>query len=112
MIVLAHNVEPFSGRKIQQGVRKMTPKRTMNRNFVFLWQGQVVSQIGTQLFQVIVVLSLKHATESATLVGLLMMAATVPALLLGPLGGAVVDRYSRRAVLITGDFIRGITLTG
>ena len=89
----------------------MAPKRTMNRNFLFLWQGQVVSQIGTQLFQVIVILSLKQATESATLVGLLMMASTVPALLLGPLGGAVVDRYSRRAVLITGDFVRGLALT-
>lgn len=89
----------------------MVPKRTMNRNFLFLWQGQVVSQIGTQLFQVIVILSLKQATESATLVGLLMMASTVPALVLGPLGGAVVDRYSRRSVLITGDFIRGLALT-
>ena len=89
----------------------MIPKRTMNRNFLFLWQGQVVSQIGTQLFQVIVILSLKQATESATLVGLLMMASTVPALVLGPLGGAVVDRYSRRSVLITGDFIRGLALT-
>jgi MFS family permease len=89
----------------------MAPKRTMNRNFLFLWQGQVVSQIGTQLFQVIVILSLKQATESATLVGLLMMASTVPALILGPLGGAVVDRYSRRAVLITGDFVRGLALT-
>lgn len=89
----------------------MTPKRTMNRNFLFLWQGQVVSQIGTQLFQVIVILSLKKATESATLVGLLMMASTIPILLLGPLGGAVVDRYSRRTVLIAGDFVRGLALT-
>ena len=87
-------------------------KRTLNRNFLFLWQGQVVSQIGTQLFQVIVILALKQATESATLVGLLMMASTAPALLLGPVGGAIVDRCSRRTVLIAGDFIRGIVLVG
>jgi MFS family permease len=84
----------------------------MNRNFLYLWQGQVVSQIGTQLFQVIVILSLKHATQSATLVGLFMMAATVPVLVLGPLGGAMADRYSRKSVLVTGDFIRGVALTG
>ena len=87
------------------------PKHRFSRSFLFLWQGQVVSQIGTQLFQVIVVLALKQATESATLVGLLMMASTVPALLLGPLGGALVDRYSRRTVLIAGDFVRGLALT-
>ncbi|HLJ27386.1 MAG TPA: MFS transporter [Candidatus Angelobacter sp.] len=86
------------------------PKRLMNRNFLLLWQGQVVSQIGTQLFLVIVILALKQATESPTLVGLFMMAYTIPAVLLGPLGGAMVDRYSRRAVLVTGDFLRGISL--
>ncbi len=90
----------------------MAETRVMNRNFMFLWQGQIVSQVGTQLFQVIVILSLKQATQSATLVGLFMMAATVPALLLGPLGGAVVDRYSRKSVLVTGDLIRGVALTG
>lgn len=88
------------------------PTRGMNKNFLLLWQGQVVSQIGTQLFLVIVVLSLKQITNSPTLVGLFMMAYTIPAVLLGPLGGALADRYSRRMVLVAGDFIRGLILIG
>ena len=88
------------------------PTRGMNRNFLLLWQGQVVSQIGTQLFLVIVVLSLKQITNSPTLVGLFMMAYTIPAVLLGPLGGALADRYSRRMVLVAGDLIRGLILIG
>ena len=84
--------------------------RFMNKNFLLLWQGQIVSQFGTQLFQVIVILCLKQATESATAVGLFMMAYTLPTVLLGPLGGVLVDRCSRRGVLVAGDFLRGLIL--
>jgi MFS transporter, DHA3 family, macrolide efflux protein len=84
----------------------------MNRSFLSLWQGQLVSQIGTRLFQVIIILWLQQATGSATLVGFLMMASTIPAVLLGPIGGVVVDRYSRRTVLIVGDLMRGLALVG
>src|SRR6266545_4207446 len=81
-------------------------------NFLLIWQGQLISQTGTQLCLVTLVLWLKQATESATVIGLLMMAATVPGVVLGPLGGALVDRYSRRTILVLGDVVRGFALLG
>jgi DHA3 family macrolide efflux protein-like MFS transporter len=83
------------------------PKRSMSRNFLLLWQGQAVSQVGTQLFQVIAILCLKQATESATIIGLFLMAYAIPNVILGPIGGVLADRYSRRRILIVGDFSRG-----
>jgi DHA3 family macrolide efflux protein-like MFS transporter len=86
------------------------PGPWMSRSFLLIWQGQIVSQIGTQVFMVTLALWLRRATDSATLMGLLMMAGTLPAVLLGPLGGALVDRYSRLAVLVTGDLTRGLAV--
>jgi MFS family permease len=82
----------------------------MNRSFLLIWQGQIVSQIGTQVFLVTLALWLKRATDSATLMGLLMMAGTLPSVLLGPLGGVLADRYSRLRVLVAGDLLRGASV--
>jgi MFS transporter, DHA3 family, macrolide efflux protein len=91
----------------------MTVRRgPTDRSFFFLWQGQLVSQIGTQLCLVTLALWLKQATDSATLIGLLMMAGAVPGVILGPVGGALSDRYSRRGVLVLGDVVRGLVLLG
>ena len=67
----------------------MTPTRLLNRNFILLFQGQLISQIGSSIYMIALIFWLKHATESATLVGLLSMTATLPGVLLGPFGGTV-----------------------
>jgi len=76
-----------------------------NANLLLLLQGQFVSQVGSQLFAVASFFWIKHATGSASLVGLLMMALALPAVVLGPIAGTVVDRHSRRAILIGCDLL-------
>lgn len=77
---------------------------------MLLWQGQAISQVGTQLFQVIAILVIKEVTESASLIGFFMMAYTIPTLMLGPLGGVLADRYSRTRILLLADSFRGVIL--
>ncbi|MFB0564102.1 MAG: MFS transporter [Candidatus Aminicenantaceae bacterium] len=84
------------------------PLQLFNRNFFLLWQGQFVSQIGSQAYAIAMMLWIKHETGSASLVGLLMMVSMIPFVILGPIAGTFADHYSRRKIIIFSDILSGI----
>ncbi|MCG8352708.1 MAG: MFS transporter [Chloroflexales bacterium] len=88
----------------------MTPQRLWNRNFLLLWQGQFVSRLGNQVFEIALVLWLKQVTGAATLMGLILMVSSIPALILTPIGGAFADRYSRKKIIVVCDLLSGIVM--
>ncbi|MBI5445783.1 MAG: MFS transporter, partial [Deltaproteobacteria bacterium] len=79
--------------------------RLLNRDFLLLWQGQLVSLLGSQAFTLAVLYYAAESTGSATLLGTLWGGSRRPGLLLTPLGGAVADRRSRRALLVACDLL-------
>ena len=86
------------------------PMALLTRNFVLLWQGQLVSHLGNQAFLVATTFYVLEVTGSATLVAGAMMAATIPLVILAPIGGAVADRHSRRSILVCADLLRAIAI--
>lgn len=84
----------------------------MNRNFLLLWLGQSVSQLGNQAFMIAVVFWVVEETGSASLMGLLTAAATLPAVLLAPIGGTFADRHPRIRIIIVCDLLAGLGVLG
>lgn len=88
------------------------PSRLWNRNFFLLWQGQTVSQLGNQAFMIATAFWVKDATNSATLMGLMMTLSALPGVLLAPFGGTFADRHSRIKIIIGCDVLAGLAVLG
>ena len=72
-------------------------------SFFVIWTGQAFSLLGSQLVQFAIVWWLTKTTGSATMLAWASLAALLPQILIGPFAGALVDRWSRRMVLIVAD---------
>ncbi len=82
----------------------------MNRNFTLLWLGQTVSGLGSTSFTIAMIFWVKHATQSSALMGTLLMVSGLPGVVLGPLGGAFADYFSRRMIIIVTDVLNGLSM--
>ena len=73
-----------------------------------LWLGQLVSNFGDTLHYIALVVLVYQLTGQGVAVAVLVAAEILPVLLLGPVAGVVIDRFSRRSVLIASDLFRAI----
>ena len=86
--------------------------KLLNRDFLLLWQGQFVSQAGSQAFLIAMMYWTMEASGSATLMGLLLTLSTLPGVVLGPLAGTFVDRHSRKNTIVVSDILSGLCVLG
>jgi predicted MFS family arabinose efflux permease len=79
-----------------------------HRDFALLWSGQTVSLVGNGAFTVALPLEVLRLTGRPLELALIISARTVPAVLLLLVGGTVVDRMSRRLVMLVSDSVCGV----
>jgi len=80
-----------------------TVRAVSMRAFITIWVGQVFSLFGSQLVQFALVWWLTERTGSATVLAVASLMGLLPQVLLSPVAGALVDRWSRRRVMIAAD---------
>lgn len=71
--------------------------------FFTIWIGQQFSWIGSSLAQFALVWWITQTTGSATILAIGVLISVLPGVALGPFVGALVDRWSRRRVMIVAD---------
>lgn len=81
---------------------------TSMRSFVIVWLGQLVSITGTTLTAFGLQFFIYTETGSVTRVALIALSYALPAVLIAPVAGSVVDRSDRRMVMLLADVAAGV----
>jgi MFS family permease len=85
------------------------------KNFARLWYGQIISSLGDRFYQfaiLYVILGIKQGIDAGKDSAQVTFCAMLPGLLLAPLYGWLIDRFSRRWVMFWSDIARAaMTLT-
>ena len=77
------------------------------RRLSVLMTGNVLSQIGDGVHEFIFIITVLHATHANVLLsGAIYCVRFIPYVVLGPLGGALSDRWPRRSLMIGADLAR------
>ncbi|MEG0880215.1 MAG: MFS transporter [Janthinobacterium sp.] len=75
------------------------------RDFLLIWFGQMTSGIGSRLSSFALGIWVLRTTGSTTQFALIFVAMAVPALLIAPFAGALVDRWDRRRIMLCCDLV-------
>jgi len=79
-----------------------------NRSYFPLWLGQLLSNLGDTLHYIALVVWVYQRTGSSLVVAGTVFFEVVPVILLAPIAGVIIDRMSRKTVLVTSDVVRAV----
>ncbi|HET7660841.1 MAG TPA: MFS transporter [Oryzihumus sp.] len=99
--------------EVQPDLRARAGTFLVNRDFARLWYGQAISTVGDFVFDT--TLTIWVATQlfarshwAPAAVSGLMLCALAAIILVGPVAGVFVDRWSRRRTMLASEVIRGL----
>lgn len=80
------------------------------RSFLYLWIGEVFTQVATNLFNFFLLFIVYQLTHSNTAVSGVVLSFTIPAIFFGSIAGVYVDRWNKKYVLIITNCVRALLL--
>ncbi|MGA2889563.1 MAG: MFS transporter [Terracidiphilus sp.] len=83
-----------------------------NRNYRYMWTGQIVSEIGDNFNNIAVFALAMALTHSGMVVAGVLLSRAIPAITMGSLAGVVLDRFDRKRIMIASDLIRAVVALG
>lgn len=81
-----------------------------NRNFLLLWLGQLVSNIGTIFYRIAYMWWITKASGSPLVVSQVVLFAMLPGALIGPIAGNFSDKFNKKTIIVTTDLLQGIVI--
>ena len=85
-------------------------EKLFSKNFALLILGQLTSLFGNFILKLALSMYVLEVTGSATVFAGILSAATIPTILLSPLGGILADRADRRNIMVALDALTGVSV--
>jgi MFS family permease len=82
-----------------------------NKNLYLLLSGQLISQTGDKFYILALSFMILETTGSAAKMGVVLFSGMLPLVAAGLLSGVVVDRMSRKKIIVVTDILRGIIVS-
>ncbi len=86
------------------------PTKLLNKDYVLLWLGQMVSATGNSVQYIALmwwIMEKFPANQSGIVMGWMFASNMIPVAVIGPFAGVLVDRISRKAIVVLSDAFRG-----
>lgn len=85
-------------------------EKLFTKNFTLLILGQLTSLFGNFILKLALSMYILEVTGSAAIFAGILSVATIPTILLSPLGGILADRVNRRNIMVALDALAGISV--
>lgn len=85
-------------------------EKLFTKNFTLLILGQLTSLFGNFILKLALSMYVLEMTGSAAIFAGILSAATIPTILLSPLGGILADRADRRNIMVALDVLNGVSV--
>lgn len=90
--------------------KTMGSGKVFSKNFTLLVLGQVSSLFGNYIIKFALSMYVLDTTGSAAIFAGILSMATIPTILLSPLGGILADRANRRNIMVALDLLSGMSV--